>query len=86
MKLPLMIVSFLPKKWQNDYVQHVWDSKTDKSIIHAYDDCMGWICFSRGMSCDGTASIASRCEDKLEKYINPQMKKRGIVSTITENQ
>ena len=79
MKLPLLIVSFLPKKLQDKCIQHRWDKKTNKDILVAFKDATEWIELSNGiMSSPTLKKIAGDCQDRLAKFILPQMIKRGL--------
>lgn len=79
MKLPLIIVTFLLKKWQDKYIQKQWDNKTDESILIALEDANEWIELSKGiMSTTLTKDIAKNCQDRLDKFILPQVTKRGL--------
>ena len=79
MKLPLIVVTFLPKKWQDKYIQKQWDNKTDESILTALADANEWIELSKGiMSGIVIEEIAKDCQDRLDKFIIPQVTKRGL--------
>lgn len=80
MKLPLIIVSFLPKKYKDKYIQKQWDNKSDESIITALADAEGWIEISEGtLSTPTIRDIASDCQDRLDRFIMPQVTKRGLL-------
>ena len=79
MKLPLSIVSYLPKKWQDKFIQKRWDKKSDDTIIAALKDANDWIGLGKGsMSTPTIREIASDCQDRLDKFIMPQVTKRGL--------
>lgn len=79
MKLPLSIVSYLPKKYRDKYIQKQWDNKSDDSIMIAYKDATEWIELSKGaLSGIVIEEIASDCQDRLDKFIMPQVTKRGL--------
>ena len=79
MKLPLLIVSFLPKKWQDKYIQKQWNNKEDEHILIAFEDANQWIELSKGrMSTATIRKIAADCQDRLDKFILPQMNRRGL--------
>ena len=79
MKLPLLIVSFLPKKLQDKYIQHRWDKKTNKDILVAFKDATEWIELGNGLLTSSTImEIAGDCQDRLDKFILPQMIKRKL--------
>ena len=79
MKLPLLIISFLPKKLQDKYIQKQWDNKEDKHILIAFEDASEWIRLSKGiMSTPTLRGIAASCQDRLDKFILPQMNRRGL--------
>jgi len=83
MKLPLIIVSYLPKKLQDKYIQHVWDNKKDRSILRAFVDATDWIDLSIGsMDSLVVADIAEDCVKRLDKHIMPQMRKRKLTKEI----
>lgn len=60
----------------------VWAAKPDEDIIHAHKDAMGWIILERpGKYTSGYKSlgpVVRSCRSRLNKYILPEMKKRGI--------
>jgi len=60
----------------------VWRAKADDQIIHSYKDAMSWLMFE-----DPTVmhrpyklpkGLSSGCRQRLNKYILPEMKRRGI--------
>ena len=80
MKLPLIVVSFLPKKYKDRYIQKRWDKKSDDDIMIALADAEGWIEISKGrVSTPTIREIASDCQDRLDKFIMPQVTKRGLL-------
>ena len=80
MKLPIWLIALLPKRQQKTQIQKMWDNKSDESIRAAYKDAMGWVDLSNTLySPSGTIrTIADDCLRKLDKYIKPQMRKRGL--------
>jgi hypothetical protein len=79
MKLPTLLVTFLPKNMQAKYVNYVWDNKSDESILESYKDATEWIELSSKMASETLVKIAADCQDRLDKYIMPQINKRGLV-------
>ena len=80
MKLPLLVLSFLPKKYQERYTQKQWDKKSDDDIMVALADAEGWIGLDKGVVSTPTINkVAADCKDRLDKYIMPQVTKRGLV-------
>ena len=85
MKLPWIVVSFLPKKWQDKYIQHQWDNKSDDSIIHALADAEGWVELNNRILANGGEhmptlnKVAKSCQDRLDRLIMPQVTKRGLL-------
>jgi hypothetical protein len=65
-------------------VQHkaAWAARTDDEIINAYKDSMSWLMLEKpGKHTSGYTlpiSFSNSCRGRLEKYILPEMKKRGI--------
>ena len=60
-------------------VQRVWDGKTNSYVRIAFEDANGWIANSKGIfACDVLDNIAADCQMRLDVYILPQMKKRGM--------
>ena len=79
MKLPLLIVSFLPKKLQDKYIQKRWDNKADEHILIAFEDANQWIELNKGiMSTPTIREISASCQDRLDRLILPQMAKRNL--------
>ena len=67
------------KKYKDKYIQKQWDNKSDDSIMTALADAEGWIELGKGsMSTPTIRDIASGCQDRLDKYIMPQVTKRGL--------
>ncbi len=80
MSLLRIVVSYLPKKYQDKYIQKQWGKKSDASIMAAYKDATEWIEISKGiMSTPTIRDIASDCQDRLDKFIMPQVNKRGLL-------
>lgn len=80
MRLPLWIVIMLPEKMQKRFIQNVWDNRTDQQIMEAHDNAVEWIGLSKGrMACSSLTSIADSSQDRLDKYILPQMRKRWLM-------
>lgn len=80
MKIPLILITFLPKKYQERYVHKQWDNKSDDDIIVALADAEGWIGLASGIASSVTIrEIASDCQARLDKYITPQVTKRGLL-------
>ena len=79
MKLPLIIVSYLPKKYKDRYIQKQWDNKSDDSIMIAFNDAVDWMQLASGsMATPTIKDIARDCENGLLAHIKPQMIKRGL--------
>ena len=79
MKIPHWILIYLPKKLQDKHTQLVWNNRTDKDIMSAYEDAQGWIDISKGVfESKTTLDIAYDCKNRLDKWIIPQMIKRGL--------
>ncbi len=70
--IPLWLVAFFPKSWQERHIQDAWDSKTDEQIIAAYMDALAWL------SLKAAECLHEDCKARLDNYIIPQMKKRGL--------
>ena len=80
MKLPLLVITFLPKKYQERYIQKQWDNKSDDDIMIAFNDAIDWMQLASGrMSTGAIKDIARDCEDRLRKYIMPQVTRRGLI-------
>lgn len=80
MRLPLSLVIYLPQRWKDRYIQHVWDTKEDAAIITAFDDATQWIDMSLDVfESDTTIDIADDCIKRLGLYILPQMRQRGLI-------
>lgn len=80
MKLPLLLVTYLPAKLQHKYIKHRWSLKSNAIILSAFEDATGWIDISLGRFCDDTTiKIANDCIMRLELYILPEMRKRGLI-------
>ena len=62
----------------DDEVKKVWDAKADSSIRIAYIDAMEWIEVSKECKSNTITTVAERAKERLEKYIKPQMKARGM--------
>jgi len=78
-RLPFFILPFLPDKVANRQIYAIWDRKSDQQILHSFDDATGWIDLSMGIMASPTIDdIAQDCYGRLDKYILPQMKKRGL--------
>ena len=57
----------------------VWNARSDQEILESYKDSMEWISLSTGcMRSKTTIKIAQRCQRRLDNYVLPQMKKRGL--------
>ena len=79
MKLPVVLVAFLPKKLQERHICSVWDNKPDSDILDAYEDATEWIRLSQGiMKCSTLDKIAKDCQGRLDSRILPQIKKREL--------
>ena len=78
MKLPLIVVTFLPKKWQDKYIQKQWANKTDDDILLALKDANGWVELSNTVTSPTLREMAKNCQDRLDKFILPQVTKRGL--------
>ena len=86
MKLPIWIISMLPEKWQEKHITNMWDEKTGAAIGAAYEDATEWIWLSQKHPWSSPiADIAANCETRLEKYILPQMRKRGMITQQENN-
>lgn len=79
MKLPVLLCALFSKKYKDKYIQKQWDNKTDESILIALEDANGWIELSKGiMSTTTIKEIAKDCQDRLDKFILPQVTKRKL--------
>lgn len=80
MKLSLLLCMLFSKKYKDKYMQKQWDKKSDDSIIIALADAEGWIELSKGRVSTPTINdIANDCQDRLDKFIMPQVTKRGLL-------
>lgn len=82
MKLDYIILLFLPWKWYEAYVQRVWNKKQDKQILIAYHDASDWILNHNSLNSSTTKELADLCQERLDKYIMPQMHKRRLITTV----
>lgn len=80
MRIPLLLVTYLPKSLQHKYIKYRWSLKSDTRILLAFEDATGWVDLSLGKFTDYTIiKIANDCIMRLELYILPEMRKRGLI-------
>ena len=77
-KLPRLVVTYLPKGWQDKYIERLWDDTPDDDILDAYDDAIDWIELSHNCISPTVKDVAVSCQSKLDNYVLPQMRKRGM--------
>ena len=75
MKLPIWIVAYLPKARKAKYIKSVWDNKSDEQILASFDDAAQWITV---LGQTDTSGVVSSCQERLDLYILPQMKRRNL--------
>jgi len=79
--VPLWAAVYFSKETVDKYILNTWDAKTDESILISYKDATEWIKSLRFLYReDEESTIRDRCKDRLEKYIMPQMIKRGLIA------
>lgn len=89
MKIPLWILMYLPKSFREKQIQKRWDSMSDEEILDSYMDAMKWIKLINKPPFEGEGlfkNITVDCEMRLNKYIKPQIKKRGIDTSQVDAQ
>jgi hypothetical protein len=81
--IPLWLVIYFSEEFQDRWTREKWTRKTDTFVLEAYEDCTGWIkqvtwlCDKTEWS-DTTQGIIDRCQNKLDKFILPEMKARNM--------
>jgi hypothetical protein len=79
MDFPWFVVILFPKKWKEAFFHRQWSKKPNSEIMVAFDDANDWIDIGTGRFALPTARvIAGECQEKLDRYILPQMRKRGL--------
>ena len=77
--LPLIPVG-IRINYVRDNIGKVWEEKSNRSILDAFEDATDWVDISMGMfESPTTDKIAQDCYMRLEKYILPQMVRRGLI-------
>ena len=70
------------KAWKEDrkqrHIQSVWDKRSDDDIRDAYKDAQDWLSLDADKWGDTMKNIHKSVNERLEKFILPQMKKRGL--------
>lgn len=69
--IPIFILMWLPESIQIQYAKIVWSRKSDAHILYAYENHNEW-------KTVGVDSITRDAEEKLQKYILPEMSRRGL--------
>jgi len=83
-EFPLFMVVFLPKKWQESYVQRQWDRKSNKDVLYAFKDRIGWVKWINPTTDRAELrELHKNCQRDLDERIIPQMQKRGLYRYIT---
>ena len=81
MNIPLWLLMYLPEKVQEKQIRKRWSKKTDNEILGAFEDSTEWIDISLGiMESKTTKGIAQTCFKRLDKYILPEIRDRGLFS------
>lgn len=83
----MWIIPFLPKRFQDAYVQRCWNKKSDEQILNAYHDATQWISTISWMGSKidvsgSTEGISDDCKKRLNNWILPQMEKRELKGYI----
>lgn len=78
-KLPVLIIAFLPKKWQAKQIKLHWDSFSDKEILASYDDNTKWIKALNGLYGAKPSPIRDKFQKRLDELVLPQMKERNLI-------
>lgn len=67
---------------QNRKIQAIWDKKSDDQIMDAYADAVDWLSTEEGSLGEKGFRLPKSLKDsldlRLQKYIIPQIKKRGL--------
>lgn len=81
MKLPLWLATLLTRKQKDNYISKIWDDRTDEDIIDTYEDATDWIRLSKGIMASAVLTkIAADCQQRLDKFILPQIEKRELIT------
>ena len=64
------------KKLQESY-HAIWDAKSNHVVLDAYVDAREWIRLHRDFL-DCETGVSQTAQMRLDEYIIPQMKKRGL--------
>ena len=80
MKLPVIIIMFLPKKWQEKQIKLHWNSFTDEEILKAYKEDVEWINALHGLYGNKPSPIIDKYKKHLSEKVIPQMNKRGLTA------
>jgi len=78
-KLPAIIIIFLPKKWQDIQVKLRRDSMPDSDILDAYKDDTEWIEALTGLYKDSPSPVKDKFQKRLDEMVLPQMRRRGLI-------
>jgi hypothetical protein len=74
-----LICFFCTKAYREKFIQKIWDEKSDASIIEDRDDVNDWLKREEGhLPLQLPPSLKERLTDRWEKYILPQLEKRGL--------
>ena len=79
MQIPLWLLIHLPKSVQEWEIKRRWAAKGDDEILTAYHSCRDWIgAASSKYSGDAMKAMAAGCQQKLDSYVLPEIKRRGL--------
>lgn len=77
-KLPALIVFFLPKKYQEQQIQMRWDECSDSEVMEAYNDDVKWIDCLDNLYGDEESALRDKFKSHLSNYVIPQINKRNL--------
>lgn len=79
MSIPLWLLIYLPKSVQEREIKRCWAAKSDENILVAYRSCKDWIYAGNSKySGDVMKEMAAGCQQKLDTYVLPEIKRRGL--------
>lgn len=78
MKLPALIIMFLPKKQQDKQIKLHWDSFSDSVILASYEDDTKWIKALNFLYKDEPSTLRDKFQRHLDDKVLPQMRQRGL--------
>lgn len=80
MKLPALIIMFLPKKMKEKQIKIHWDSFSDSDILASYEDDTKWIKALNGLYNDEPSTLRDKFQKHLDDKVLPQMRERGLIA------